>query len=59
MSRKSESVNVRIPADEINIVDADAEKLGCCRAQAVQRAIRDYHTRVRPEAITAVRTPRS
>ena len=52
MARKSDAVNVRIPVDEISIADAIAEKLDCCRTQAIQRAIRDYHTRVNPaEAI--------
>ena len=60
MARKSDAVSVRIPTDEINIADAIAEKLGTCRAQAIRRAIRDYHTRVNPaEAISRVRTPKA
>jgi len=60
MARKSDAVSVRIPVDEISIADAIAEKLGTCRAQAIRRAIRDYHTRVNPaEAISRVRTPKA
>jgi hypothetical protein len=60
MARKSDAVNVRIPVDEISIADAIAEKLGCCRAQAVRRAIRDYHARVNPtEALSRVKGARS
>jgi hypothetical protein len=60
MARKSDAVNVRIPVDEISIADAIAEKLDCCRTQAIQRAIRDYHTRVNPaEALSRVKGPRS
>jgi len=60
MARKSDAVNVRIPVDEISIADAIAEKLGTCRTQAIQRAIRDYHTRVNPaEAISRVRSPKA
>ena len=59
MTRKSDAVTVRIPTDEIAIADAIADKLGCNRAQAVRRAIRDYHTRVTPDSISYVQWPRS
>lgn len=59
MARKSEAVSVRIPVDEITIADAIAEKLDCCRSQAIGRAIRDYHARVRPDAISHVKGSRS
>jgi predicted transcriptional regulator len=59
MARKSDAVSVRIPTDEAALADEIAAKIDCCRSQAIGRAIRDYHARVRPEAISHVKGPRS
>jgi len=60
MARKSDAVSVRIPTDEAALADEIAAKIGLLPLSGDSGAqSRDYHARVRPEAISHVKGPRS